>query len=77
MFKEKGQTTIEYILFLLVIVVVFSSFYSLVKDKVLGDKGNCQASSTSLICQFEKLYSLQGTNKGNSYQRFRSFRIIR
>ena len=76
MVGQKGQTVVEYVLFLVVILTVFSAVYSIVREKVLGDKGSCTASSTSLICKFEKLYSLGSPGTGSGYQRFRYFRIL-
>lgn len=50
-----GQTSLEYILMLIVVVVLVKSATGIIQAALLGDKGQCTDQSTSMICKFENL----------------------
>ncbi len=74
--KDIGQTSVEYILLIVVIVSIIFSAFHLIKKEFLADAGNCSNSSTSLICQLEGVWTgeLRGTG-GSCSAPFRCFSI--
>ena len=54
---NKGQTTIEYLLLLLVAVALIGHFAPIIQDFILGD---CNAGSSAVMCQFERIWTSQG-----------------
>jgi len=75
--SEAGQTAVEYILLLVVIVSIMMPIFQTLKEKFLNDDGTCSdPSKKSFICFFKKagfdsatgfrFYSMQGAaNLGN------------
>ena len=55
--KKSGQTVVEYMLILLVIMVIAYTMAIRIKAYFLADATNCNANSKSLICQFQRIYS--------------------
>ena len=57
--SKKGQTAVEYLLMLIVVVTLIYTFMGKVKEYFFAERGSCTESSTSFICQFEKMYNNQ------------------
>ena len=55
--KEKGQTSVEYILMLAVVALMATKVFGWVREGLLEDAGNCTRASTSLICQLEGIWT--------------------
>ena len=51
--NARGQTSVEYIMMVMVVVVILNTVMKQVKDYVLGDSNNCTATSTSIVCKFK------------------------
>lgn len=54
--KSQGQTTIEYMLMLIVVMSLAVTFMKQVQTFVIGEADNCRPNSQSLICRFERAY---------------------
>lgn len=70
---EKGQTIIEYILLLLVMVTVITSLLSYIKTKYLGDATKCDkpANSKTLLCKINSIIEPHGNEKKFQYYPFK------
>lgn len=55
--KSQGQTTVEYMLILVVVVGLAITFMKQVQTFVIGEADNCRPNSQSLICRFESTYN--------------------
>ena len=73
--KDVGQTSVEYIFLIAVIISIMFSAFQLLKEKVLADIGNCSRASTSLICQFENRWIAKTGGGGPCSFPFRCFSI--
>lgn len=58
--KEEGQTVIEYIVLLLVVVLITVSLFGNFKKFFLADAQNCTPRSTSFVCSFQKAWTGNG-----------------
>ncbi len=56
--KESGQTTMEYVLLLVAVVIIISSVFGKLSEYLIAD-GNCP--NASFVC------SLQGISQGPGY----------
>ncbi|MCK5882129.1 MAG: class III signal peptide-containing protein [Bacteriovoracaceae bacterium] len=65
---ERGQVAVEYVLLLAAVTTILFSLMGQVKIYFLADQGKCKPDSTSIVCSFEKTFSLKS---------FRRFRILR
>lgn len=70
---QKGQSAIEYILLLMVMVTLITSILSYVKTKFLGDPTKCQtpANSKTLLCKIESYVRPTGGNRPFQYFPFK------
>ena len=70
---EKGQTAVEYILLLLVMVTLITSLLSYVKTKYLGDPEKCNTAvnSKTLLCKIQSYIRPTGGNKPFQYFPFK------
>ena len=66
--NDKGQTAVEYILMLAVILLILLSVFSIIRERVLAGAENCTPEQKSLICRFHRIFS---------DDQFRFFRLIR
>lgn len=66
--NQKGQTSVEYILMLVVVVTIITSVMGIVKRNLLGDGKDCAPNSKAFYCQFKALYEINN---------FRDFKIYR
>ena len=67
--NQKGQTSVEYILMLVVVVTIITSVMGIVKRNLLGDGKDCSgANSKAFYCQFKALYEI------NSFREFKIYR---
>lgn len=70
---QSGQSAIEYILLLMVMVTLITSLLSYVKNKYLGDPTKCEtpANSKTLLCKIESYVRPTGGNKPFQYFPFK------
>ena len=70
---EKGQSAVEYILLLMVMVTLITSLLSYVKTKYLGDPEKCNipANSKTLFCKIQSYVRPTGGNKPFQYFPFK------
>ena len=66
--NKRGQTAVEYILLVAVIVIILFAVFSIIKERVLAGTENCTSGQKSLICQFHRIFS---------DSEFRYFRLVR
>lgn len=68
---QKGQTVVEYILMLLVMVSIITSLLTYIKSKYIGDINKCDtgANKNTLLCKINSLVTPQGGQK--KFQRYR------
>jgi hypothetical protein len=64
---QLGQVAIEYTLLLIVILTMITALVGRVKEFMLDGAENCTATSTSIACKYENLFS---TLKQNGYRYF-------
>ncbi|MBY0415565.1 MAG: hypothetical protein K2Q18_15435 [Bdellovibrionales bacterium] len=71
--NKKGQTAIEYLLLLLVMVSVITSLLVYMKKKYLGDieKCNAPANKNTLLCKFASYVKPTGGAKPYQYFPFK------
>jgi hypothetical protein len=55
--KSRGQTTIEYMLMLIVVISLAVTLMKQIKIFVIGEAENCNENSPSLICTLERSYN--------------------
>jgi hypothetical protein len=70
---QKGQTAVEYILLLLVMVSIISSLLVFVKNKYLGNPEECDrpANKNTLLCKFNSYVRPTGGSKPFQYYPFK------
>lgn len=71
--NQKGQTIVEYILLLLVMVSIITSIFGYIKTKYLGDATQCNKPqySKTLLCKINSLVAPQGAGKKFQYYPFK------
>ncbi|MFT6069194.1 MAG: Flp pilus assembly pilin Flp [Bacteriovoracaceae bacterium] len=69
--QELGQTVVEYVLLMFVMVIVIISGMGQVKEWFLANSDNCNGNSKSFVCKMDKTFN--GTF--NSYGSMRYFTI--
>ena len=57
--NNKGQTSVEYVLMIAVVVTMLMSVMGIVRTAILGDTKNCTPDSKAIICSFERAFSFQ------------------
>ena len=71
--SKRGQTTIEYLLLVGVLLVIILSLFPLLRDRFIGD-GNCSASGNqTLFCRLIASLNLDGGVQGT----YRYFKLRR
>ncbi len=57
--NKKGQTSVEYLLMLVVVVAMMTTVLKQLKGYLLADDGDCTGTTakTSLMCQVKKIWS--------------------
>lgn len=70
---QSGQTAVEYILMLLVMVTIITSLLSYIKIKYLGDPAKCNlaANKDRILCKINSIFEPQGNDKKFQYFRFK------
>ena len=53
--NNKGQTSVEYVLMIAVVITMLMSVMGIVRTAILGDTKNCTPQSKAIICTFERL----------------------
>ena len=54
---NRGQTSVEYIMMVVVVVTVITSVFGIVKRNLIGDGKDCaQARKKTFYCQFKQTY---------------------
>ena len=61
--NQQGQTAVEYILLLLVIATVAVNVGKVLKERIVGNAGDCTGGNKALICQVQALMDVQGDFK--------------
>ena len=71
--NDDGQTAVEYILLLLVMVSIITSLLVFVKRRYLGDPEKCDLpqNSKTLLCKFNSYVKPTGGNKPFQYFPFK------
>lgn len=54
---QDGQTTVEYILLMIVVITIVISVMNQAQVFLLGNGEPCNAQSRSVICQFERAFN--------------------
>lgn len=54
---QRGQTTVEYILLMIVVISIVISAMTQAQVFLLGNGESCTAQSRSVICQFERAFN--------------------
>ena len=57
--NNKGQTSVEYVLMVAVVITMLMSVMGIVRTAILGDAANCVPQSKAIICTFERAFSFQ------------------
>lgn len=70
---QSGQTVVEYILMLLVMVSIITSLLTYIKSKYLGDITKCSAANNknTILCKINSLMEPGGGQKKFQYYRFK------
>ena len=70
---QNGQTIVEYLLMLLVMVTIITSILGYVKTKYLGDATKCDkpAFSKTLLCKINAIIQPHGEGKKFQYYPFK------
>ena len=70
---QKGQTVIEYLLMLLVMVSIITSIFGYIKTKYLGDATKCDKpqNAKTLLCKINSIVAPQGSGKKFQYYPFK------
>ena len=71
--SQKGQTAVEYMLLLLVMVSLITSLLMYVKNKYLGNPEQCDrpANKNTILCKFNSYVHPTGGNKPYQYFPFK------
>ncbi len=71
--NQRGQTAVEYIFLLAVVVTIITSLLSVIKSKYLGDMSNCTgANSQKFLCKINNLMmSNEDQGRRFKYYQFR------
>ena len=74
--NNAGQTAVEYIFLLAVIVTVITSIFTIMKNKYLGDISKCQygQSQQLLLCRLNTIVSFN-PNAAKKFQYYHFFNI--
>ncbi|WP_127716222.1 Flp family type IVb pilin [Halobacteriovorax sp. HLS] len=56
---NKGQTSVEYVLMIAVVVTMLMSVMDIVKTSILGEAKNCAPQSKAIICTFERAFNFE------------------
>jgi hypothetical protein len=54
---QKGQTSIEYVMMMAVVVALAVSIMGIVRERVLGPGGECPPGDKSILCSFENIFN--------------------
>jgi len=70
---QSGQTAVEYILMLIVMVTIITSLLSYIKIKYLGDPQKCglAANKNTILCKINGILEPEGSGKKFQYYRFK------
>lgn len=71
--NQAGQTAVEYIFMIAVVVTIITSLLSVIKNKYLGDLSNCQgANAQKFLCKINSLVAADESQPRRfMYYRFR------
>lgn len=71
--EQSGQTVVEYILLLLVMVTIITSLLTYIKIHYLGDPAKCDKSpnNQTILCKINSLMEPKGGDKKFQYYRFK------
>ncbi|WP_372655604.1 hypothetical protein [Halobacteriovorax sp.] len=57
--SNKGQTSVEYVMLIAVMVTIMGSVLQIVKSSILGDAQNCAPNSTAIVCSFQRSFNVE------------------
>ena len=57
--SNKGQTSVEYVMLIAVMVTIMGSVLQTVKSSILGDARQCSPTSTAIVCSFERSFNVE------------------
>ncbi|WP_290730974.1 class III signal peptide-containing protein [Halobacteriovorax sp. JY17] len=57
--SNKGQTSVEYIMLIAVMVTIMGSVLGTVRSAILGDARNCAPDSKAIVCSFERSFNVE------------------
>lgn len=71
--SQKGQTAVEYILLLLVMVSIITSLLSVIKNKYLGDPKACESTQNraKILCKISSYLEPRDGSKHFQYYPFK------
>lgn len=71
--KQAGQTVVEYILLLLVMVTIITSLLTYIKNKYIGDITKCDKApnNETMLCKINSLMEPAGGSKKFQFYRFK------
>lgn len=76
-FSQLGQTSVEYILLIMVVVTLITSLMGMVRTRYLGDTTKCTTTSkNTLFCQVLRAVNPSGF-EGEGREQFRIYRLRR
>lgn len=77
LFGQLGQSSVEYILLILVVVTLITSLMGMVRTRYLGDTTKCTTTSrNTLFCQVLRVVNPAGFD-GEGREQFRIYRLRR
>ncbi|ATH07998.1 hypothetical protein BIY24_08545 [Halobacteriovorax marinus] len=56
---QRGQTSVEYVMLIAVMVTIMGSVLQTVKSSILGDARNCAPNSTAIVCSFQRSFNIE------------------
>ena len=75
--RQAGQSTVEYILMIMVVVTLITSLLGMVRTRYLGDTSKCASTSkNTLFCQVLRAVNPSGF-EGEGREQFRIYRLRR
>lgn len=75
--RQHGQSTVEYILMIMVVVTLITSLLGMVRTRYLGDTSKCASTSkNTLFCQVLRAVNPSGF-EGEGREQFRIYRLRR
>ena len=65
---EVGQTAVEYVLLLAIVLILTLALMEQIQERVIGDIDNCRPDSTTIGCQFKRAFPTGGPENFQYYR---------